>query len=90
VEVDRRFVEVDKRFDEVDRRFEAVDRRFDLLDERFDRIESEAREFRTEVMHRLVLIEERFAAMNRTLVQVFAALAGTVIVACAAIIASLN
>jgi tetrahydromethanopterin S-methyltransferase subunit G len=81
---------VDTGFALVDQRFDQVDQRFEQIDQRFDRIETEAREFRSEMLHRLDKLEDRLYALHRTLVQAFGALIGTVIVASAGIIASLN
>jgi chaperonin cofactor prefoldin len=59
---------VDRGFDRVDARFEQVDRRFERVDERFDALGAQ--------------INERFDAMQRTMIQsaavVVAALSGVI------------
>lgn len=62
-----RFDEVDKRFEQVDKRFEQVDRRFDSIERRmedgFKKVDEDIRGLRTEM-------NQRFDALNRTLLQI--------------------
>jgi hypothetical protein len=75
--VDAGFRRVDQRFDEVIERF---DRRLEGVDRRLDQVDD-----------RLGKLEDRhFHAMRRTLIQVFGAFIGTLILASGGIIASLN
>ncbi len=56
-----------RRFDEVDRRFEQVDKRFDSVERRmengFKKVDDDIRGLRTEM-------NQRFDALNRTLLQI--------------------
>ena len=78
--IDQRFDQVDQRFDQVDQRFEQVDKRFDQVDQRFERVEAEARALRVEMRTEFValrgemkggfeLVDARFDAMHRLLIQ---------------------
>ena len=64
----------------IDQRFDQVDRRFDQVDLRFERVEAEARALRVEMRTEFValrgemkagfeLVDARFDAMHRLLVQ---------------------
>ena len=76
--VDFRFDEVDRRFDgfedDVDRRFDAVEREMDC---RFDKVEGE--------LHRL---NDSFAALNRTLLQIGGGVIATMIAGALGVIAT--
>jgi archaellum component FlaC len=86
--VDEGFRQVDEKFEQVDRRFEQVDLRFDQIDLRFDRVGREAREFRSEVLHRLDKLDDRFYSLQRTMLQVGGGLIGTMILAFGGVIAT--
>jgi chromosome segregation ATPase len=80
----------------IDQRFDQVDRRFDQVDQRFDRVEADARALRVEMKTEFVavrgemkagfeLVDARFDAMHRLLVQ----FCGLMLAALIAVIASL-
>jgi hypothetical protein len=72
--VDFRFDEVDRRFGEVDKRFDKVERE---MDRRFDKVEGE--------LHRL---NDGFAALNRTLLQIGGGVIATMIAGALGVIAT--
>jgi hypothetical protein len=48
---------------------ERLEERFDRIDQRFDRVESDIRELRSEMKIGFGRIDDRFDALNRTLLQ---------------------
>lgn len=48
---------------------ERLEERFDRIDQRFDRVESDIRELRSEMKTGFARIDDRFDALNRTLLQ---------------------
>jgi tetrahydromethanopterin S-methyltransferase subunit G len=60
---------VEQRFAEVDHRFDQVDQRFAQVDQRLDRIESDLRTLGSDMKAGFELVNERFEAMHRLLLQ---------------------
>jgi hypothetical protein len=78
-----RFEQQDRRLDE---RFERLDERFDVVDLQFKEID---RRFGV-VDERLGKLEDRFYSLNRTLVQVFGALIGTLLLVFAGLVQAMH